>query len=112
VTDLLKGLKNDSSPGISGLEVKILKAAHFSIAEPLVNLLNSCMATGHFPNEWKIAIVTPLCKRKGNDKDLNNYRGISVLPPLCKLLHLDSRNLEQMREKSFNLDARVNNNYT
>jgi hypothetical protein len=76
VTNLLKGLKNDSSPGISGLEVKILKAAHLSIAETLVNLINCCIATGHFPNEWKIAIVTPLYKRKGDNKDLNNYRGI------------------------------------
>jgi len=44
------------------------------------------MATGHFPNEWRIAIVNPLHKRKDEDKDLKNYRGNSVLLPLCKLV--------------------------
>lgn len=35
-------------------------------------------------DEWKCAIVTPLHK-KGKLDDLNNYRGISVLPPLNKV---------------------------
>ena len=35
-------------------------------------------------NEWKCAIVTPLHK-KGQVDALNNYRGISVLPPLNKI---------------------------
>ena len=32
----------------------------------------------------KIAIITPLFK-KGDTFDLNNYRGISILPPLNKV---------------------------
>ena len=31
------------------------------------------------------SIVTPLFKNKGSENDLNNYRGISVLPPLSKI---------------------------
>ena len=86
VLSYLKLIKNDSSPGVSGIEVKILKAAAPSIAEPIADLINCCIDSGHFPNEWKIAIVTPLYKRKGDESDPNNYRGISVLPPLCKLV--------------------------
>ncbi len=37
------------------------------------------------PDEWKFAIVTPLYKNKGDKTDPNNYRGISVLPPLAKV---------------------------
>jgi hypothetical protein len=33
----------------------------------------------------KFAIVTPLYKSKGDKSDQNNYRGISVLPPLAKV---------------------------
>ena len=38
-----------------------------------------------FPIEWKSAIVTPLYKNKGAKSDFNNYRGISVLPPIAKI---------------------------
>ena len=50
----------------------------------LVNLFNSCIDNGTFINKWKQAIVTPLHK-KGSLNDMNNYRGISVLPPISKL---------------------------
>ena len=45
-----------------------------------------CTALRHStePNEWKFAVVTPLFKNKGDVKDINNYRGISVLPPIAK----------------------------
>ena len=38
------------------------------------------------PNKFKTALVTPLYKNKGNNEDMNSYRGISVLPPINKLL--------------------------
>ena len=37
-----------------------------------------------FPNEWKIAKVTPLFK-KGSKRELGNYRPISVLPRASKV---------------------------
>jgi hypothetical protein len=38
-----------------------------------------------FPIEWKSTIVTPLYKNKGANSDSNNYRGISVLPPILAI---------------------------
>jgi hypothetical protein len=48
-----------------------------------------------FVNEWKNAIVTPLHK-KGALDDMNNYRGISVLPIAAKIFeHVLSIQIKQ-----------------
>ena len=39
-----------------------------------------------FPSAWKVAKVTPVFKGNGSRSDGNNYRPISVLPVLSKLL--------------------------
>jgi hypothetical protein len=84
VLDLLKDLESNTSPGVSGIPVIILKQAKISIVDPLVQIFNSCITQNIFLREWKTAIVTPLYKSKGDTCDLNNYRGISVLPRLGK----------------------------
>jgi hypothetical protein len=38
----------------------------------------------YIPLDWKTAIATPLFKNGALD-DLNNYRSISVLPPVSKI---------------------------
>ncbi len=73
-----------TSPVVSGTPAIILKQAKTSIVDPLVQILNSCITQKIFLREWKTAIVTPLYKSKGDTCDLNNYRDISVLPPLAK----------------------------
>ena len=55
------------------------------IADPLVDIFNNCISQNIFIREWKTAIVTPLYKSKGDVCDVNNYRGISVVPPLAKI---------------------------
>ena len=85
VLDLINQLDNKTSAGISGIPVFILKKASDKIAEPLTNLFNLCLKDKRIPTEWKTAIVTPLHKNKGTTNDVNNYRGISVLPPLSKV---------------------------
>ena len=52
---------------------------------PLCKLLNLSILTHSFPNHWKIAKVTPL-HNGGARNDSNNYRPISVLPILSKIL--------------------------
>ena len=55
------------------------------ITEPLTILFNRCLNEGIFPNIWKIAHVTPLHK-KGPEKLCNNYRPISLLSCVGKVL--------------------------
>ena len=47
--------------------------------------MNKCIINGKFPNSWKQAKVNPLFKG-GAHADINNYRLISILPTLSKLI--------------------------
>ena len=40
---------------------------------------------GHFPDNWKIAHITPIFKRTGSKNAKTNYRPISILPSLSKV---------------------------
>ena len=86
VEKLISNLDSSSSPGVSGLPVKVLKHIGLSLAPVLTELFNFCIETQQIPLEWKEAVVTPLIKKKKLSLfDLNNYRGISVLPPIAKI---------------------------
>jgi sorting nexin-29 len=43
-----------------------------------LDFLTICWIYGHIPEEWRIAVVVPIYK-KGDRKNCNNYRGISLL---------------------------------
>ena len=69
----------------SDTSVRILKL-HINILLPKLTLLmNDCIQSGYFPDELKIAKVLPLYK-SGDVNGLNNYRPISILPLLSKIL--------------------------
>ena len=48
----------------------------------LTYIINRCLASGQFPDEWKTALVVPLIKKSGLNLTLNNYRPVSNLPYL------------------------------
>ena len=47
--------------------------------------MNTSIVTGTFPTSWKHALVVPLHKN-GDTNDISNYRPISLLPILSKVL--------------------------
>lgn len=71
--------------GVDGISVKLLKIAGDSIVSPLTFLFNMSIANGTFPSEWKKAKVTPIFKA-GESNLVNNYRPVSVLCVLSKIL--------------------------
>jgi hypothetical protein len=96
-------MDNTTSAGISGIPVKLFKQLHHKICSILTNLFNECIESNSIPDKWKTAVVTPLYKKNGVVDDINNYRGISVLPPVGKMFerilsdqikqHLNNNNL-------------------
>lgn len=56
------------------------------ICSSLTYLFNLSLSTSTFPLEWKHAVVTPLFKQRGSPNDATNYRPVSLLPAIGKLL--------------------------
>ena len=68
-----------------GISARLLKDAAPVIAKPITYLVNLTISTGLIPTEWKDARVTPIFK-SGARNDVNNYRLISVLPLVSKIM--------------------------
>ena len=64
---------------------KFLKDSAEASALALKNLINLSIKLSTFPEDSKIAKVKPIFK-KGANTDTNNYRSISLLPLLSKLI--------------------------
>ena len=85
VFDVLSHLKTDKSAGIDGLSPRLLQHCAAGIAESLAIIFNYSFTSASFPTLWKRALVTPIFK-KGDKKLPGNYRPISLLPVLSKVL--------------------------
>jgi hypothetical protein len=81
----LKSLKRGKSAGHDDIPPGMLKDAASELAKPLSHIINLSLQTGVVPTEWKIAKVTPIHKG-GQSSSPDNYRPISVLPILSKIL--------------------------
>jgi hypothetical protein len=85
VRSVLMALKSDSAPGWDKIPTCLLKAAHKEIVPIIAHLANLCFEQGTFPLAFKEAIVTPVHK-SGDETIMSNYRPISVLPSISKIL--------------------------
>ena len=81
----IRDMKSSNSCGTDGLTMKLVKLAGPSIVEPLLHIINRSITSGIFPNIWKVGCITPLYK-DGDATNPANYRPISILPCLGKLL--------------------------
>ena len=72
-----KRLKNRKSPGLDGVTSAELKYGKEETDHRLKRIYNFCWNKDVLPNVWKTAKVVSLFK-KGDKRDLGNYRGISL----------------------------------
>ena len=85
VNKAIKSLKNKDSFGLDELSTRLLKAAASVLTIPITRIINTSITTGIFPAAWKEAKIVPLHK-KGDLTDKQNYRPISILPCVSKVL--------------------------
>ena len=77
IKNIINKLK-EGALGRDGISSKNIKLIKDSISYPLANMVNLSFEQDVFPDELKIAIITPLCKAKV-PMFFNNYRPISLL---------------------------------
>jgi len=85
ILDCLNSLDCRKGYGPSSIPPRIIKLIKTEISHPLSKIFNLCFSSGTFPNILKIAKVLPIHK-KGSMTDFNNYRPISLLSNLDKVL--------------------------
>lgn len=85
VHTVLMGLKSESASGWDDIPAMFLKRASKAIVPIIVHLANLCFARGVFPSLLKQSIITPVHK-SGDREDVNNYRPISVLTSISKII--------------------------
>lgn len=85
IESLIINLKNDCAVGWDSIPVKFLKLAKHIIVPPLTKIIELCLSQGIFPKAFKRSLITPV--HKGGSRDsVTNYRPISVLSSLSKVL--------------------------
>ena len=85
ITHLIDSMANKSSAGWDGVSNTLLKQIKFSIVPALEIIFNKSLKEGMFPSMMKLACVSPLHK-SGQTDIANNYRPISLLPVISKVL--------------------------
>jgi hypothetical protein len=82
---ILRKINSKSSPGSVDIEALVFKECADKLEPTLTDLFNVCLTQNEMPDEWKISHVTPIYKGKGIKSSLENYRPISIIPPLSKV---------------------------
>ena len=85
VKKLLKNLKSSKAVAIDELDSYSLKISADIIAAPVHHLVTLSIMQRRFPTAWKYSKVLPLHK-KNCVLDRKNYRPVSILSPLSKIL--------------------------
>ena len=85
VENQLQLLKRSKATGPDNLPPGMIKDCSNELSGPLCCLINLAMINSTIPNEWSLAKVIPIFKYRDRT-DPNNYRQISILPILSKIL--------------------------
>jgi len=85
VLKLLCGLSTSKATGLDKISSKVLKIAAPTISPSITYIINHAISSCCFPDDWKVARVIPIYK-KGPRNQPENYRPISILPVISKIM--------------------------
>jgi hypothetical protein len=110
VLKVIRKFKNKSSCDVHGVSTKMIKHIGPEISVPLAHVFNLSLVSGKFPAMLKQCRVIPIFK-SGNHLECDNYRPISLLSSVSKILekivsekllyHLTSNDLLYVHQYGF-----------
>jgi len=102
VTNILNSLDTSKAAGSDGIPPRLLRGCSEILAPSLTHLLNTSLLTGELPEGFKVAHIVPLLKSTKLDATQpSNYRGISLLPIISKVLEkIVKQQLERFLENN------------
>ena len=83
---MLQKLSDSSKNDILQIDSKLLNLNAGTCSPSLSYLVNISLQFGHCPLEWKLARVTPAYKGKGHASEKTNYRPLSVISHVAKIM--------------------------
>nr|XP_027212554.1 uncharacterized protein LOC113805698 [Penaeus vannamei] len=75
-------LPSGKAPGLDGIPAEVIKSRKWPLLSHLHELLCQCWEEGKVPQDMRNCNIITLYKNKGDRRDCNNYRGISLLSKL------------------------------
>ena len=82
---VINRLKNSNAFGSDEIPTRFIKDSVFVTAYYITVIVNTSIVTGFFPSLWKYSLVNPKLK-KGDVDNPSNFRPLSILPVLSKVL--------------------------
>lgn len=103
---------NSSTCLLDPIPTHLVKACFPSLSSLITRIIHTSLSSGIVPSSFKIAAITPVLKKLGADpNNLDNYRPISNLPFISKILekavaaqvhaHLSNNNLYECFQSGF-----------
>ena len=78
-------MKRSGACGPDGISIRILLLCFDAIGPILLHIVNACLTTCDFPDSWKHSMVHPIFK-SGDPTVISNYRPISIVPAMAKIV--------------------------
>lgn len=85
IREIIKQLKNNKAPGSDLITTEMVKHGGEALVRRLHEIIKKVWEDGKMPEEWTLANICPIHK-KGSRLQCRNYRGISLLSVVYKIL--------------------------
>ena len=92
VKEAIQTLNKGKAPDYHGVQAEHILYGGEELLQYLTLLVNCIFDQGKITDALKIGVLTPVFKNKGSNKDAKNYRGITILPIITKIVETLLRN--------------------
>ena len=82
---LLKTIDDKKATGTDKIPPKLVKISAEVLSQPLADAINNSISKGVFPDNAKIASVSPIDKQSDDKNKVSNFRPVSVLNTFSKI---------------------------